>query len=72
MGQAKLYGQKTSGGLFVNGSIKDYYSAEKILSGDLVEIVGETQVKPTTSPKFDGIAKTSGAEGTKVSVYTLN
>ena len=85
MGIAKLYGQKASG-TNINGIIKDYYvyAGSNVSAGDLVEYINgvagqttETQVRPTTSSKFDGVAKTSGVGGTstahnqQVSIYTL-
>lgn len=58
MGQAKLYGQKTSG-TNINGIIKDYhaYAGENISAGDLVEFINgvasqTTTIKTTSNTTF--------------------
>lgn len=77
MGQAKLYGQKSSG-INIKGIIQDYYvyAGEKVSAGDLVEYITgignstqeyEQQVRKTTTSQFDGIAKTSGVGGDSTS-----
>lgn len=49
-----------------------------VLTNEIVDVSYETQVRKTTTSKFDGIAKTSGVGGTstahnqQVSIYTLN
>jgi hypothetical protein len=67
--QGKLYGQNQGGGLKLNGTIKEVYTAENITAGDLVEYVDD-KIRKTRTNQFAGVAKTGGIAGTLVSMWT--
>ena len=76
MGIAKLYSQSGGGNSFkINAMIKSYYVAanETITKGDFIELDETgTQVRKTTTSDIYGVAKTSGAGGSKISAYVLS
>lgn len=73
MGQAKLYGQKSTG-MSINGIIKDYYAyaGENISAGDLVEYVNGIASKTEIGSSVDTQLSTTQYAGYTISAVQLD
>lgn len=70
MGEAKLYNNGKSE-LKINGTEYSYpvFAGQTIKAGNFVQIE-DGIAKNTTTAQFDGVAKTSGSNGSTIKVYT--